>query len=581
MMSQYLNTIPHLHMKFKNTLVTLCTLLAVVLLIPSVTDAQTAATQNTLIVFDASGSMQELFDETSRLAAAKGAVFEFLNGQQSAVGLRMYAHVNQAGNEAAACIETALVQNFSTEYQSIKDYVQSVQAVGSYTPTAYALEAAAGDFVPDRQNTLILLTDGKETCGGDPAAAAAALQAAGIDVVTHVIGLGVDAETRAELASIAAAGGGEYYDASDTQTLADSFSAIEAATVDKTKVQRDTQAIRGGNEVASAAAITPGEYTLDHHQRPKEYDYFYIEMTPGDTYYISIGYTGKDIDWDSSTDTFSLPSYDDGPEGDSLRGKGWIYFLSHDGRTEKILNTIRSESGAGKQKEDYATVVYQGGDSVRIQTAADFEGNSDGRVYKAHPLVGSFDRFYFKVGPQATGNEVEMHKDVPFTITRLEEGFGTTDSANNTTNDQIIAGNNDLGQSGGNVAGDANQFEANQVNPVLDNQVTNTLGSVTSDTAAGSWYAMNDTRMWVIIGIALFCLIGFIVLLVLLTRKSANQSTAQPVVDASGVMQPLATAQIQNPAQVQSSPPPVAPAQHSVPGQSQVGQSPPPPSNTN
>jgi hypothetical protein len=56
-----------------------------------------------------------------------------------------------------------------------------------------------------RPYRVILLTDGTETCGGDPVAAASALRSAGFPV--HVIGFAIDAGSRAQLDAIAAAGG--------------------------------------------------------------------------------------------------------------------------------------------------------------------------------------------------------------------------------------------------------------------------------------------------------------------------------------------------------------------------------------
>ncbi len=65
-----------------------------------------------------------------------------------------------------------------------------------------------------------LISDGEETCGGDPVAAAKALNGSGVNAIVNVIGFDVDAETRAQLEAISEAGGGKYFAAKDSAALA-------------------------------------------------------------------------------------------------------------------------------------------------------------------------------------------------------------------------------------------------------------------------------------------------------------------------------------------------------------------------
>jgi hypothetical protein len=77
-----------------------------------------------------------------------------------------------------------------------------------------------------RPYRVILITDGQETCGGDPVAAAGALSAAGY--LTYVIGFATDDPTvRSDLDAIAAAGGtSSAIFADDSTTLAAAISGI-------------------------------------------------------------------------------------------------------------------------------------------------------------------------------------------------------------------------------------------------------------------------------------------------------------------------------------------------------------------
>ena len=72
------------------------------------------------------------------------------------------------------------------------------------TPIAYSLQQAAQDFgaPSDEERAMILVSDGIETCGGDPLATVRDLAAKGFKVKVHTIGFDVDAAARAQLEAI-------------------------------------------------------------------------------------------------------------------------------------------------------------------------------------------------------------------------------------------------------------------------------------------------------------------------------------------------------------------------------------------
>ena len=271
-----------------------------------------AAGSNVLILFDASGSVLESFAGTPRINAAKSAVADFVAGLDPAVslGLRPYAHIKKTA-KSEACAVTELLQPFTTNHSLITNKVNALQAVGSYTPTAYTLQQAAKDFVSGQDNTLILITDGKETCGGDPAAAAKALCEAGIGVKSYVIGLDVDAAARTELNNVAIAGCGEYFDAKDSASLARSLASITERGIDKmnTNVVAQYTRVRGGNGFDAAVPISLGTFQLDHHQRNRDVDYFVMQIEPNTKYKIKIQNPANGVSYDSSTNTFREAPY--------------------------------------------------------------------------------------------------------------------------------------------------------------------------------------------------------------------------------------------------------------------------------
>ena len=72
---------------------------------------------------------------------------------------------------------------------------------------------------PNERNTIVLVSDGEETCGGDPCALAAELAAGDIELVIHTIGLAVDDVARTQLQCVADVSGGTYTDADRAEDL--------------------------------------------------------------------------------------------------------------------------------------------------------------------------------------------------------------------------------------------------------------------------------------------------------------------------------------------------------------------------
>ena len=98
-----------------------------------------------------------------------------------------------------------------------------------WTPIYGSLLSAKDDFIAGQDNNVVLVSDGIETCGGDPCAAAKQLRESGIALTIHVVGFDVDNATRTQLQCVANAASGRYYDAKNGQELANALnSAVNA-----------------------------------------------------------------------------------------------------------------------------------------------------------------------------------------------------------------------------------------------------------------------------------------------------------------------------------------------------------------
>lgn len=184
-------------------------------------------------VLDASGSMMLPIGGEAKIDIAKKTLLDLVDKLprdaaeiELNVGLRVYGHrTGDREDPAVGCVDTALeVPIRGVDAAAIREKVAGIRARGR-TPIDYSLRQAANDFPAGQgaENVVILVSDGKETCGGDPCAAAKALHAAGVGLTIHVVGFDIKPEERAQLECIAKEGGGRYFPADSAAGLAEAI----------------------------------------------------------------------------------------------------------------------------------------------------------------------------------------------------------------------------------------------------------------------------------------------------------------------------------------------------------------------
>ena len=211
-----------------------CALLIIALAARS--SAQQSSAQDTrsiALILDASGSMNaKLATGGTRMEAAKAAVVAFLGKLDPNVRIAYRVYGHQSPTKARDCKDTDLLVGFGTvaaNRDAILARTASVKAQG-YTPITYVLQLAAADIAKEPgARTIVLVSDGKETCAGDPCAAARALAAADARLVIHTIGFNVDAAARFELQCIARVARGTYSDATGAGDLGARLGEVAAA----------------------------------------------------------------------------------------------------------------------------------------------------------------------------------------------------------------------------------------------------------------------------------------------------------------------------------------------------------------
>jgi hypothetical protein len=211
--------------------------------------------RSVLLILDASGSMNaRLPNGQTRMAVAQRAIRDVaqLVPAKTQLALRIYGA--QSPSRQKNCQDTQLAVPFgpaSDASAPIAARVGATKAQG-YTPIAYSLNQVGSDFPADaKERVVVLVSDGKETCQGDPVIAARALAAKGI--VVHTVGFIVDTAARMQLQNIARATGGRYFDAPVGPELPDTLKSALNACREVVKAPAKPQpgrlrtALGGGN----------------------------------------------------------------------------------------------------------------------------------------------------------------------------------------------------------------------------------------------------------------------------------------------------------------------------------------------
>lgn len=196
-----------------------------------------ASSKNVELILDASGSMNaRLPSGDTRIAAAKIAVAQVTQNLPPSTRLAFRAYGHQSAREKHDCNDTQLLVklgDLATTASQVESSARALTARG-YTPITRVLELAAKDLTGLKGgNVIVLVSDGKETCDGDPCATAAALAAADAELAIHTIGFEVDLAARQQLQCIARVARGTYTDAGDAAQLSTALNQAVVAKMEK------------------------------------------------------------------------------------------------------------------------------------------------------------------------------------------------------------------------------------------------------------------------------------------------------------------------------------------------------------
>src|SRR5713101_6183853 len=202
------------------------------------------------IILDCSGSMIDKTREgPTKMEVAKRVVADLIgkipNGRR--LTFIVYGHDLKLECKAIKVVRP-LSEIDDAGKAELRDFIKTLQPVG-HTPIARSLQIAGQELAKNKEACgLILITDGMETCHGDPNAEAARLaKELNLAFGLHIIGFDVDPKELEAVKEIARAGKGKYYDARSAKGLTEVLKGLEEKLVESAPPPRaDRQVVMEG-----------------------------------------------------------------------------------------------------------------------------------------------------------------------------------------------------------------------------------------------------------------------------------------------------------------------------------------------
>jgi len=249
-----------------------------------------AQSSNVTIVYDVSGSMWGQIDGVAKVTIAREVLGTLLEDWPEGRNLGVIAYGHRREGD---CTDIEQVVPLGPlDAAATRARINALMPRGRTPLTASVRMAAESMRYQDEPATVILVTDGLETCNADPCALAEELARAGVNFTAHVVGFDVAEGDRDQIACIAEATGGLFVPADSAQELTDALQQVTMVesfaepVVEPVAVALTLRAVdaRSGNPLPAADWQLTGETGAP--QTATETATMALELDPG-TYQIA------------------------------------------------------------------------------------------------------------------------------------------------------------------------------------------------------------------------------------------------------------------------------------------------------
>lgn len=343
-----------------------------------------------IFIYDASGSMWGEMGSSTKMQIAAEVLGQAVDGlsEDQQIGLVAYGHRTKGD-----CEDVEFLVNVDSGTKAmVNKAVAGIKPLGK-TPLAYsALQVIDHLKSSGTKATIILITDGIESCGGNICDVIKAAKAEGMDFKLHIIGFGLKGEDTGQLVCAAEAGDGKYFNAEDAADLGDVLTEATSTTVDDPDGNVSVFAIKNGIPIDAWVRA----YAVDGKGKPiavRTYqDTAIMYLPPGKYTLNAVPLEGSDVDKISIEGIESFEdkiihqtfSFDGGKLGITTtnNGENWDCIVKLLDQSGKVAASVRTYT-APKEVE-----VNPGTYDVSIQALGSMEGLNTNTVIKGISIIG-------------------------------------------------------------------------------------------------------------------------------------------------------------------------------------------------
>ncbi len=189
-------------------------------------------------ILDASGSMWERTGGKPRINIAKETLSTLIEQTPAQIraGVTVYGHRRRGDCSDIEEIVSLRGLDPMTKFRA-QERINSINAKGK-TPITDSIQQTVDRLKGEEgESTIVLISDGLESCGKNPCALTRELKSAGINFVMHVVGFGLMDHQKKKLACIAGEGGGTFFTADNASDLLDALTVVKQSVVEQVKVE--------------------------------------------------------------------------------------------------------------------------------------------------------------------------------------------------------------------------------------------------------------------------------------------------------------------------------------------------------
>ncbi len=230
------------------------------------------------LILDASGSMLQRLNGKRRIDIAKDVLSQAIDSLPGGtpVALRVFGH-----RRPNACDSALVSPPKALDKEKMKQQIGAITARNlAKTPIADSLAQVADDLKGiGGKKAVVLVTDGEETCDGDPAEVLDQLQKKGFDIRLNIVGFAIgDADLKEKFNQWAELAGGRYFDASNSAQLAQSVQA--ALRVPYSVFDQHGERVASGTVGGEPVSLPEGIYRIKVDTQPPRV-FESVELTGG------------------------------------------------------------------------------------------------------------------------------------------------------------------------------------------------------------------------------------------------------------------------------------------------------------